>query len=250
MICILQLSFLFIPPSWLRTVLREDILPFCVFKDIADRRPVSEITQGMDIRRSCLTEQSGYLALWIIDVSDMEGVPAAVHYAGRLESLLTAGNAGIAFIHDHLLLIIGVGFVRAGMGTALAADAEIPVNPDNTVFILEAGSGRAYLSADGILTLLTHGRQEIQLDVRIYTGRTDGFNRISAGAESYLIIDLAGYLTALAADTAIKLYDKRDFFHDRSSLVISGVLSDGCGSHDLNSLGSSHTPSGAPSSAL
>jgi hypothetical protein len=71
-------------------------------------------------------------------------------------------------IHDSMLFLVGIQFVRTGIFTAKTSDALILIDENNTVAaVFIAGAGRTDIHTGGICALLTHGWQKVHLNIRI-----------------------------------------------------------------------------------
>jgi hypothetical protein len=114
--------------------------------------------------------------------------------------------AQCAFFHNALSNIVLAHPVGTGIDAILAADAFVLVDEhDIVVRVAVRGSRGTHAYAGRVLALLTIYRQPVHLGVGVLTGGANANNTAPIVAQIYVVFELAGNNTGVAARTPVKV---------------------------------------------
>ena len=103
-------------------------------------------------------DKSGYFAFFVFQVTKNQSFSGAGHYTGWLQSNLDSMQTPVAFIRNPFLRVEISHLIGTCQYAHFAADAQMRIDFNNTVFPFEGGFNWAHRHAMRFLTIITKHR--------------------------------------------------------------------------------------------
>jgi len=149
-----------------------------------------------------LGEEFGDLAVWIIDVTKNPGPALAGVDTGRFHPLGDPVQAEITLINRPGFRVQEAGIVGAGMDAVLAADANVFIDNDDTIFLaFVGGASRTDRYAGRFAAVVAKAREKGTIDIGVFPFFCV-LHPATIASQRYIVLTLAGYGTCVASNTA------------------------------------------------